>query len=54
MILEMLLLSMLAWRLYSRPPGKMIDRVQHVVVAVLDDSLSSIDKHTKYNVKCED
>ncbi|CAH0727088.1 unnamed protein product, partial [Brenthis ino] len=54
MMLEMLLLSIVAWRLYSRPPGKMMDRVQHVVVAVLDDSLSSIDKHTKYNVKCED
>ncbi|CAH2090428.1 unnamed protein product [Euphydryas editha] len=44
MIFEMLLLSIWAWRLYRVPPGKMIDKVQHIVVAVLEDSLSSNEK----------
>ncbi|XP_052741945.1 organic solute transporter alpha-like protein [Bicyclus anynana] len=44
MILEMLLLSILAWRLYRVPPGKDAEKVQHVVIAVLEDSLSSLEK----------
>ncbi|OWR50154.1 organic solute transporter alpha protein [Danaus plexippus plexippus] len=44
MMLEMLLLSIWAYRLYSVPPGKDADRVQHIVVAVLEDSLSTSDK----------
>lgn len=43
-MLEMLLLSIWAYRLYSVPPGKDADRVQHIVVAVLEDSLSTNDK----------
>ncbi|XP_045499502.1 organic solute transporter alpha-like protein [Colias croceus] len=48
MMFEMLLLSLWAWRLYSSPPGKVADKVQQVVVAVLDDSINSID------LKCKD
>lgn len=44
MIIEMLLLSIWAWRLYRVPPEKMMDKVQHIVVAVLEDSLSSNEK----------
>ncbi|XP_050344401.1 organic solute transporter alpha-like protein [Nymphalis io] len=44
MIFEMLLLSIWAWRLYGVPPGKMVDKVQHIVVAVLEDSLTSNEK----------
>ncbi|CAG9583283.1 unnamed protein product [Danaus chrysippus] len=44
MMLEMLLLSIWAYRLYSVPPGKDADRVQHIVVAVLEDSLSTSEK----------
>ncbi|XP_045773548.1 organic solute transporter alpha-like protein [Maniola jurtina] len=44
MIFEMLLLSILAWRLYRVAPGKDAEKVQHVVVAVLEDSLNSLEK----------
>ncbi|CAH2248076.1 jg12758 [Pararge aegeria aegeria] len=57
MVLEMLLLSILAWRLYRVPPGKDAEKVQHVVIAVLEDSISSLEKvndignHKIYNSK---
>ncbi|KAJ8720289.1 hypothetical protein PYW07_012332 [Mythimna separata] len=45
MMVEMLLLSLLAWRIYSSPPGKDLEKVQRdrVVVAVLEDNAHSID-----------
>lgn len=33
----MLLLSLWAMWLYNQPPGKVADKVQQVVIAVLDD-----------------
>lgn len=44
-MLEMLLLSTWAWRLYRMPPGKDSEKVQRdkVVIAVLDDSVRSIE-----------
>lgn len=44
MMLEMLLLSIMASRIYSQPPGKSLERVNRdrVVVAVLEDSTLSI------------
>ncbi|XP_059045055.1 organic solute transporter alpha-like protein [Achroia grisella] len=36
-ILQMLLLSIWAWRLYSVPPGKVVDKVQHSVVSIVED-----------------
>ncbi|XP_004928427.1 organic solute transporter alpha-like protein [Bombyx mori] len=45
MLLEMLLLSIWAWRLYRVAPGKNLDRPQ-VVVAVLDDSIKPVDPKT--------
>ncbi|XP_013194956.2 organic solute transporter alpha-like protein [Amyelois transitella] len=44
MMLEMLLLCLWAWRLYSLPPGKVIERVQHAVVAVVDDTFNGFDE----------
>ncbi|XP_063894514.1 organic solute transporter alpha-like protein [Helicoverpa armigera] len=43
MMLEMLLLSLWAYRVYSSPPGKDLEKVQRnrVVVAVLEDSIRS-------------
>lgn len=42
-VLEMLLLSIWAWRLYSVPPSKMSDRIHQVkVVAVLEDSSTPV------------
>lgn len=39
MMLQMLLLSIWAWRLYSVPPSKISERIQHVkVVAVLEEN----------------
>lgn len=51
MILEMLLLSLWAMWLYSQPPGKVSEKVQQVVVAVLDDShlREDIDKSITHN-----
>lgn len=45
MMLEMLLLSIMAMRVYSVPPGKDLEKVQRdkVVVAVLEDSIRSIE-----------
>ena len=45
MMLEMLLLSIMAARIYSQPPGKDLEKVQRdkVVVAVLEDNILSID-----------
>ncbi|KAM3961531.1 organic solute transporter alpha-like protein [Aphomia sociella] len=37
-ILEMLLLSAWAWRLYSVAPGKVVDKVQHAVVSIVEDA----------------
>lgn len=55
MIIEMLFLSIWAWRLYRVPPEKMMDKVQHIVIAVLEDSLSSNEKskeaeQSSYNI----
>ncbi|XP_026752682.2 organic solute transporter alpha-like protein [Galleria mellonella] len=36
-IMQMLLLSIWAWRLYSVPPGKVVDKVQHAVVSIVED-----------------
>uniref|UniRef100_A0A2A4JWS4 Organic solute transporter alpha-like protein n=1 Tax=Heliothis virescens TaxID=7102 RepID=A0A2A4JWS4_HELVI len=43
MMIEMLLLSLWAWRIYSSPPSKDLEKVQRnkVVVAVLEDNLRS-------------
>ncbi|CAH1636831.1 unnamed protein product [Spodoptera littoralis] len=45
MMLEMLLISIWAWRVYSSPPGKDMEKVQRdrVVVAVLEDNMRSIE-----------
>ncbi|VVC95392.1 unnamed protein product [Leptidea sinapis] len=43
MMAEMLLLSLWAWRLYSVQPEKSTEKVPQVVIAVLEDSLHSID-----------
>ncbi|CAK1543162.1 unnamed protein product [Leptosia nina] len=48
MMVEMFLLSIWAWRLYTKPPGKVKDKVQQVVVAVLEDSTSSLE------IRCKD
>ncbi|CAD0197843.1 unnamed protein product [Chrysodeixis includens] len=51
-IVEMLLLSLWAWRLYRRPPGKDLEKVlrDKVVVAVLEDSAPAIDIRVKDGV----
>ncbi|KAJ0176057.1 hypothetical protein K1T71_008231 [Dendrolimus kikuchii] len=43
MILEMLLLTILAWRLYGRPASKNINKLPQVVVAVLEDNPRSLE-----------
>ncbi|XP_041981450.1 organic solute transporter alpha-like protein [Aricia agestis] len=43
-IFEMLLLSLCAWRLYKIPPTKNVEKMNRIVVAVLDDSVSSTEK----------
>lgn len=51
MMLEMLLLSLWAMWLYNQPPGKAPEKVQQVVIAVLEDSRirDDIDKSIAYN-----
>ncbi|XP_022118989.2 organic solute transporter alpha-like protein [Pieris rapae] len=51
MMLEMFLLSLWAWRLYSSPPGKVADKVQQVVIAVLEDSTNSLEKSKDFDDK---
>lgn len=46
MMLEMFLLAVLAWRLYSIPPGKNLNKLPQVVVAVLEDSPRSLEIKT--------
>ncbi|RVE42523.1 hypothetical protein evm_012831, partial [Chilo suppressalis] len=37
-LVEMLLLSVLAWRLYSAPSTKAVDKVHHAVIATVEDN----------------
>lgn len=37
MIVEMFLLSIWAYRIYSAPTHKLADKLQHAVVAVMED-----------------
>lgn len=57
MMVEMLVLSLWAWRLYRVPPGKDFEKPSHIVVAVLDDSVKKTGRdgveNKSFNESCE-